>query len=60
MKKLFVMMTLMAFVVAAPLAMAKSKPVKCCIKGQCEEKATKTDCTKKAKGYVVKDCKKCK
>ncbi|MBI4966308.1 MAG: hypothetical protein HY913_23720 [Desulfomonile tiedjei] len=59
MKKLFVMMTLMAFVVAAPFAMAAKKPVKCCIKGQCEEKATKADCTK-LKGKVVSDCKKCK
>jgi hypothetical protein len=60
MKKFLVLTTLMAFMAAAPLAMAaKAKPVKCCIKGQCEEKATKADCTK-VKGKVVTDCKKCK
>ena len=59
MKKLLVITTLMAFMAAAPLAMAKSKPVKCCIKKECVDKATKAECTK-AKGKVVSSCKKCK
>jgi hypothetical protein len=59
MKKLLVVTTLMAFMVAAPLAMAKEeKQINCCIKGKCEQ-MTKTDC-KKAKGKVVKNCKYCK
>jgi len=60
MKKLFVIMTLMAFVVAAPLAMAakEAKQINCCVKGKCEQ-MTKADC-KKAKGKVVKSCKSCK
>ena len=59
MKKLFVITSLMAFMVAAPLAMAKQeKLLNCCVKGKCEQ-LTKSDC-KKAKGKVVKSCKTCK
>jgi hypothetical protein len=59
MKKFFLFLTVMAFMVAAPLAMAKEeKKINCCIKGKCEQ-MTKKDCTKE-KGKVVKDCKKCK
>jgi len=67
MRKLLLLLTLLAFVVAAPMAMAqtKEKPKKeekkitCCIKGECKEGMTKADC-KKEKGKVVKDCSKCK
>lgn len=59
MKKLLVFTALMAFMVAAPLAMAKqAKLYSCCVKGKCEQ-LTKADC-KKAKGKVVSNCKKCK
>jgi hypothetical protein len=68
MRKLLLLLTLLAFVATAPLAMAqatKEKPKKeekkitCCIKGKCEEGMTKAEC-KKEKGKVVKDCSKCK
>jgi hypothetical protein len=64
MKKLALLLTLMAFVVAAPLAMAqkemkKAEPkINCCIKGKCS-KMTKASCDKK-KGQEVQDCKECK
>ncbi len=59
MKKLLIGATLMAFMIAAPLAMAKeAKMYNCCVKGKCEQ-MTKADC-KKAKGKVVKSCKYCK
>jgi hypothetical protein len=55
MKELLLIPTLMAFVVAVPLAMAKEPAkINCCIKGKCEQ-MTKTDC-KKEKGTVVKNC----
>ncbi len=68
MRNFFLLLTLLAFVATAPLAMAqakKEKPMKeekkitCCVEGKCEEGMTKAEC-KKAKGKVVKDCKKCK
>ncbi|MGB6064620.1 MAG: hypothetical protein WBG50_07405 [Desulfomonilaceae bacterium] len=57
MKKFFMLLTLMAFMAAAPLAMA-AKKVDCCVNGNCQ-KMTKAEC-KKAEGKVVKSCKKCK
>jgi hypothetical protein len=63
MKKFMILVTLMAFFVSAPLAMAQSgtkKPeakVKCCVKGECKD-LTKADCKKQ--GKQIKDCKKCK
>ena len=68
MKKLVVLLILVAFAVAVPSAMAqdkKEKPVKeekkitCCIKGTCQEGMTTAKC-KKAKGKVVKTCSHCK
>ncbi len=63
MKKLMLLLTLMAFVVAAPLAMAqketkKEPKINCCIKGKCH-KMTKANCDKK-KGQEVTECKDCK
>ena len=63
MKRLFMLMSLVAFIMAAPLAMAKDEPqINCCIKekgkSKCEQ-MTKSEC-KKAKGKRVTDCKKCK
>jgi hypothetical protein len=64
MKKLMILVTVMAFFVSAPLAMAQTatkKPeakVKCCVKSECKE-LTKADC-KKQQGKQIKDCKKCK
>jgi len=47
-----------AFMVAAPLAMAKAEKVNCCVKGKCS-KMTTAKCDK-AMGDVVKNCKDCK
>jgi hypothetical protein len=59
MKKFFLLLSLMAFMLAAPLAMAaKEEKVNCCVKGKCS-KMTTAKCDK-AKGEVVKDCKDCK
>lgn len=58
MKKFFLLLTMMAFMVAAPLAMAKEAKINCCVKGKCS-KMTTAKCDK-AKGDVVKDCKDCK
>jgi hypothetical protein len=58
MKKFFVLLSLMAFMVAAPLAMAKEAKIHCCVKGKCS-KMTAAKCDK-AKGQVVKTCKECK
>lgn len=66
MKKLVLLLTLVVFVVAVPLAMAAEKPaaapaadkVNCCAAKKCTP-MTKADCDK-AKGTVVKDCKDCK
>ena len=58
MKKFFLLLTLMAFMLAAPLAMAADVDINCCVKGDCK-KMTKAEC-KKAQGKVVKDCKSCK
>jgi hypothetical protein len=64
MKRLVLLLTLMAFAVAAPLAMAQKEmkkaesKINCCIKGKCS-KMTKANCEKK-KGQEVQDCKECK
>ena len=57
MKKLVLLVALLAFIVAVPMAMAQDK-VNCCAAGKCTQMA-KADCDK-AKGMVVKDCKECK
>jgi hypothetical protein len=63
MKKFMILVTLMAFCVSAPLAIAKKEETKykCCIKSECKD-MTKAEC-KKQKGKYLKatDCeKKCK
>jgi hypothetical protein len=61
MKKFLVIVALLAFAGAVPMAMAaekKAKEVNCCVKGKVE-KLSKADC-KKAKGKVVKSAKQCK
>jgi hypothetical protein len=58
MKKLVLLVALLAFLVAAPLAMAQDK-VNCCVAGKCTEGVAKADCEKQ-KGTAVKDCKECK
>jgi len=62
MKKFFLLITVMAFMLAAPFAMAakeaKEDKINCCVKGKCS-KMTTAKCDK-AKGEVVKDCKDCK
>jgi hypothetical protein len=65
MRKLVMVISLLAFVAAAPMAMAAEKPSKaekvaCCHgKGKCDNKHTKTVCEKEG-GKVVMDCKDCK
>ncbi len=71
MKTLLVVLTLAAFALAAPLAMAQgqtpaAKPgaekpgvINCCKDGKCAQVKAEADCTK-AGGKVVKDCKDCK
>ena len=62
MKKFMILVTLMAFFVSAPLAMAQTstkksaKKIKCCVKGDCKQ-VTKAEC-KKLGGS--KGCKRCK
>ena len=72
MKKLLVLLTLAAFVICVPLAMAaETSPgakaglgghqaqVNCCVKGKCTKVGSTADCAK-LMGKVVKDCKDCK
>jgi hypothetical protein len=73
MKRLFILLTLAAFVLSAPFVMAqtdtaapgakatpeKSAKINCCNKGQCKQVGSELDCTKDG-GKVVKDCKECK
>ena len=73
MKKFFLLLTLAAFIIAAPLAMAqgdtpgaakpavgeKGKITNCCSNGKCKQVSSDADCTKDG-GKVVKDCKECK
>jgi hypothetical protein len=63
MKKLVLLVALLAFVAAVPMMAMGQAPaadkVKCCVKaGDCKDMA-KADC-EKAKGKVVKDCAECK
>jgi hypothetical protein len=63
MKTVLILLTLLAFVGSAPIAMAaekkaKEKQINCCVSGKCE-KMTKKACTDTG-GKVVKSCKACK
>ena len=63
MKKLFILLTLTAFIIGATFAVNAAKPaaadkVNCCAKGVCKQ-VSKADC-EKAGGKIVKDCKECK
>ncbi len=59
MKRFLLLLTILAFVVAVPLASIAQDKVNCCMPdGKCAPVA-KADCDK-AKGTVVKDCKDCK
>jgi hypothetical protein len=66
MKKMVLLLTLVVFMLAVPLAMAAEKPaappaadkVNCCTAGKCAP-MPKADC-EKGGGKVVKDCKDCK
>jgi hypothetical protein len=66
MKKLFVVLALVAFVfsVTAAVAVAQAPApagdkVNCCVKGECKAGVAKAECAK-AGGAEVKDCKDCK
>ncbi len=73
MRNFFYLLTLVVFLISAPLAMAaetgapagkapgaSTKPsINCCAKGQCKQVGSEMDCTK-AGGKVVKECKECK
>jgi hypothetical protein len=69
MKKLLVLLSVLAFAFTAVAAMAQDnkqekakkpeKRVSCCIKGECKKDVTKAECAKE-KGKVVADCSKCK
>jgi hypothetical protein len=73
MKRFLYLLTLVAFMFSAPLAMAAEetlpvgkaanvgdKPaVNCCVKGKCKQAGTEADCAKEG-GKIVKDCKECK
>ncbi len=72
MKNFFYLLTLVVFLISAPLAMAEkaapagttpgasAKPsINCCNKGQCKQVGSEMDCTKDG-GKVVKECKDCK
>ena len=58
MKKVVLLMALLAFLVAVPMAIAQDK-VNCCVAGKCTAGVAKADCDKQ-KGTAVKDCKDCK
>ncbi len=58
MKKVLILSILAAFLMAAPVAIAKETKINCCVKGKCS-KMTTAKCDK-VKGDVVKDCKDCK
>ncbi len=57
MKKILILLTLVAFVVAVPMAAVAA--VKCCADGKVMDVADKAACDK-AKGKVVKDAAECK
>ncbi len=66
MKRILILLTLAAFVIAAPFAVAQEKAKKekgepkinCCVKGDCKQ-MTEAKCTK-AKGKVIAQCADCK
>ena len=58
MKKFMMMLALLAFVAAGPVAMAAEKKVNCCVGGKIE-KVSKAEC-KDIGGKVVKSAKQCK
>lgn len=66
MRKVVILLALLAFIVVVPMAMAAEKPaappmgdkVNCCTKGKCAQ-MPKADC-EKGGGKVVMDCKDCK
>jgi hypothetical protein len=70
MKRVVIFLTLAAFIIAVPLAMAQGqvdkpasgkpeKEISCCVKGKCQSVKAEADCAKLG-GKVVKDCKDCK
>ncbi len=70
MKKFFILLTLAAFMIAAPFAFAADQAgpakttadqpgINCCSKGKCGKMGSEADCTKEG-GKVVKECKDCK
>jgi len=73
MRNFVYLLTLVVFLISAPLAMAAQdtpaagkapvaaeKPsVNCCNKGQCKQVGSEADCAKDG-GKIVKDCKECK
>ncbi len=73
MKRFLILLTLAAFAICAPLAMAQTetpgspkaatdkpaKTVNCCVKKECKQVGSEADCAKDG-GKVVKDCKECK
>ena len=65
MKKLLVVLSVVAFVFAVTAAVAVAQTpapadkVNCCVKGECKAGVAKADCAKQG-GKDVKDCKECK
>ncbi len=68
MKKLWVLLSVLAFAFTAVAAMAldkqetakkPEKKVTCCIKNECKKDMTRAECAKE-KGKVVANCSKCK
>jgi hypothetical protein len=72
MRNFVYLLTLVVFLISAPLAMAAQdtpaagksplaaeKSINCCNKGQCKQVGSEADCTKDG-GKVVKECKDCK
>ena len=57
MKKVVLLIALLAFLLAVPVAMAQDM-VSCCVGGKCGQ-ISKAECDKQ-KGKAVKDCKECK
>jgi hypothetical protein len=73
MRNFVYLLTLVVFLISAPLAMAAQdtpagakaagaadKPsVNCCVKGQCKQVGSEMDCAKDG-GKIIKECKECK
>ena len=65
MKKLIMLLTLAAFVIAVPFAMAADQPtlpkaagsdqpsINCCAKGKCNKVASEADCAKEGGSRIV-------